>query len=170
MNTLKNKFWALLLITSAAFLSCKKDDQLSPLARTNNNTVTSTDQVPLGRNDWKIITYNVGDASEVKLFSDYAFRFQKRGIIQALTANSSEDGTWEFGKISKIVTITFKSSPLTNLNGDWTLVNQNDYEIKLSQVNREGRTVTLVFQRNQKIGTLPIQGEPETDPEVPIFE
>ncbi|MDF2451206.1 MAG: hypothetical protein K0S26_710 [Bacteroidota bacterium] len=165
MKTLRNKFWALLLITSVAFLSCKKEDRLSPYAMSSKKTATEN---TVSRNDWKITTFQVGEMSEVNLFKEYIFKF-KGGEIQALTNNSSETGKWIIGRKGEMITIHFDSSPLSKLNREWNILSKTDYDIKLEQVNRKGETVSLSFQRFKRVD-LPTQTEVPTDPETPTFE
>lgn len=168
MKTLKNKFWALLLIASVAFLSCKKEDRLSPYANSNNSIVE--DRTVIGRNDWKITVYRIGKTSEVNLFNEYIFKFNKGPEILALTSNSKDYGTWQVGRAGEKVTIHFDSKPLAHLNNTYRILNKTAYDIILTGVNRNGDPVSLSFQRFQRVGDLPTISEEPTDPDIPHFE
>lgn len=171
MKKLKNKFWALLLITSVAFLSCKKEDRLSPYANSSNKISTSTDVNTVDRNDWKVTVFRVGKISEVSLLRPYIFKFIKGGEIQALTNTTIDKGTWSGGMKGELLTIHFESSPLNKLNSrSWRVLKKTDYDIKLEYLNRKGETVSLSFQRFQRVGDLPIISEDPTDPDIPNFQ
>lgn len=166
MKTLRNKFWALLLITSVALFSCKKEDPLSPMAKPSQ---TSEDVNTITRNDWRITTFNIGEMSETKLFSDYFFKFNKGEEIQALTSKTSEKGKWLMERNGETVAIEFASSPLNKLNREWRVMNKTDYDINLEQKNKLGEVVSLHLQRFKRID-FPLDTDSPIDSEVPTLE
>lgn len=159
MKTLRNKFWALLLIASVAFLSCKKEDRFAPYAESSYNTKSTADVInPTSRNDWKISLYQVGEKAETNLFSQYRFIIKEDGLIQAFTNNFTENGTWSI--INKSVLIHFTTSrTLSKLNNEWRITTKTENEIKLQHLTRKGEIMFLNFQRFKRSVETPIETE-----------
>lgn len=171
MKTLRNKFWALLLIVSVAFLSCKKEDRFTPYAESSYKSKSGTeDRTVISRNDWKITVFQIGKKSEVALLREYIFKFGRGEEIRAFTNTTIDYGKWTTGKKGEMVNIHFDSSPLNKLNSDWRILNKTAYDIELVRENRLGEKVLVKFQRFQRVGVLPTISEVPTDPEVPDFE
>ncbi|MDF2447796.1 MAG: hypothetical protein K0R26_300 [Bacteroidota bacterium] len=153
MNTLRNKFWALLLITPVAFLSCKKDDQLSPVI---NSSTTVNNQPNTAEYKWKVSSYNIGRVSETNALNQYKFKITDTGI-ESWKDNLVEKGTWALAQDS--VTINFSNTAnLAKLNQRWKVVNISPKKITLEHLNKEGEKISVNFSSAVDAGENPNQG------------
>ncbi|MES2565394.1 MAG: hypothetical protein V4565_00925 [Bacteroidota bacterium] len=158
MKTLKNKFWALLLIGSVALLSCKKEDPMSPTASFN----TATPQTPAATmNDWKITNYKVGEVVRTNIFADYMFKLNDDGTAEAYSDNGKEKGVWLINE--KKANIQFTMDPLIQLTRDnWDVLMMSNSDIKLESKNTKDEVVSLTFHRSKKIQEIiPIMAMPD---------
>jgi hypothetical protein len=151
MRTLKNKFWALLLITSVSFLSCKKQDPLPPITPAANSTTgTSTNNPTFTRGDWKIALFQEGAADETTNFRGYLFTFESNGHVLAKKDNTAIVGDWSTVKESdgmKFI-INFPGGQLSELNGDWKVKSETYTDLRLEHVSGgDGSVDYLNFER-----------------------
>jgi hypothetical protein len=135
-------FFALLLIISAAFSGCKKEDQISP-----SNTIINTIVIP---GEWKIASFNELSIDKTSKYKAYSFKFNTNGTIIAINAASQINGAWSTvkdGDKMKII-IYFSSVPLNDLNDDWRIVNQTSDTLELEHFPAENDGANyLTFQR-----------------------
>ena len=151
MKKLSIKFLALLMITSVAFLSCKKEDRFSPSVNSNTNVEERTEsRPPINQSEWKLILFQVNDRNETKLFSKYLFVFGEKGRLMATVERKTEIGHWSTGgKLNpRNFIIMFPSFPLSRLsNNQWVIVSQTSTELKLEHISRRGGREYLTFQK-----------------------
>lgn len=135
-------FLALLLIISVAFLTCKKEDQISP-----SNAIINTIVI---QGEWKIALFNELSIDKTSKFKWYSFKFNSNGTITALNGASSINGAWSSandGDKKKII-IYFSEVPLNDLNDHWRVVNQTSATIELEHFPAENDGINyLTFQR-----------------------
>jgi hypothetical protein len=132
---------ALLLIISAAFSNCKKEDQISPV-----NTIINSVVIP---GEWKITAFNELGSDKANKFTAYSFRFNTNGTIVANDGKSSVNGAWSTmrDKDHLKIIIYFSSPPLDDLNDDWRIVNQTSNTLELEHYPTENDGVNyLTFQ------------------------
>ncbi|MBC7695660.1 MAG: hypothetical protein H7141_09465 [Burkholderiales bacterium] len=153
MKKLRIKFLALLLITSVAFSSCKKEDHFSPSVNSNTGAESKAENRPIiNQSDWKITLFQVNDRDETRQFIGYLFVFAEKGILKATAGRVTVNGTWSAGNKDnpKNFIIMFPSQPLSKLsNNQWIIINRNANELKLEHINRKGGHEYLIFQRVQ---------------------
>ncbi|MES2565838.1 MAG: hypothetical protein V4565_03165 [Bacteroidota bacterium] len=151
MKTLRNKFWALLLIVSVAFLSCKKQDPPSPVMPNFTETeVTSTSNPTFTRGQWKVDLFQESNTDETANYLGYLFMFKEDGNVLATKNNDSIIGTWSSIKGSDHMKfrISFPSSPLSELNDDWDIKNETYTNLKLEHISGgNNETDHLTFGR-----------------------
>lgn len=149
MTTIKNKFWALLLIASVAFLSCKKQDPLSPIKPVTSTTTTNNPTFTRGQ--WVVELFQEDSTDETSNFRGYLFTFNSDGTVLAKKDNSNAvTGTWSTVKGSATMKfkISFPSDPLSKLNEDWDVKNETYTDLKLEHVSGgNGGTDYLTFSR-----------------------
>jgi hypothetical protein len=116
---------ALLLIISAAFSNCKKEDQITPL-----NTIINSVVIP---GEWKITSFNELSTDKTDKYKTYSFKFNTNGTIIANTMGSSANGAWStvHDKDHLNMIIYFATSPLNDLNDNWQIVSQTDSVLAL---------------------------------------
>lgn len=151
MKKLRIKFLALVLITSVAFLSCKKVDRFSPSLNSTSNVEKNIENRPIiNQSDWKIALFQVNSRNETRQFREYLFEFSEKGILTAKAVGRAETGTWATGGKDnpKNFIIMFASLPLSRLsNSQWIIVNRTANELRLEYISRKGFSEYLVFHR-----------------------
>lgn len=135
-------FLALLLIVSAAFSGCKKEDQISP-----SNAIINSIVIP---GEWKITLFNELSLDKTNKFKWYSFRFNTNGTITAINGTTKVNGAWSTvkdGEKMKII-IYFSTTPLNDLNDDWRVVKQTSTTLELEHFPAENDGINfLTFQR-----------------------
>ncbi len=151
MKKLRIKFLALTLITSVAFLSCKKEDHLSPKVNSSTTTDNTAESRPIiSQSEWKVALFQVNDRNETKQFSEFLFVFAGKGKLNATTGGRVVTGTWAIGGKDnpKNFIIMFPSFPLSRLsNNQWIILNRTATELKLEHISRRGAKEYLIFQK-----------------------
>jgi hypothetical protein len=137
-------FFALLLIISAAFSVCKKEDQISP-----SNAIISTIVIP---GEWKITLFNELSIDKTSKFKWYSFKFNTNGTITAVNGSTKVNGAWSTvkeGEKTKII-IYFSEAPLNDLNDDWRIINHTSTTLELEHFPAENDGINfLTFQSRQ---------------------
>ena len=150
MRKYRIKFLALLLITSAAFFSCKKGDPIPPrmpitaaAPATNNPTFT--------RGEWRISLFSANDMDQTSRFSAYVFMFNSDGSIKVKKDSSIIEGRWSsMPGTNQRFMINFPSAPLNELNEDWQIKGETYNDLRLEHVRgANGEMDYLTFKRNQ---------------------
>jgi hypothetical protein len=133
---------ALSLIISAAFLTCKKEDRISPA-----NPIINTIVMP---GDWKITLFNESSTDKSGKFKLYTFRFNTNGSISAIINGSTINGAWTYAKDKdqeKII-IYFAGTPLNDLNDDWRIISQTSTNLELQHAPGENDGINyLTFSK-----------------------
>lgn len=135
-----------LIMLSALFASCKKDDSgtsASALALSTNATVST--------GNWRV-TYFFDDTDETSDFAGYSFTFTPGGTVTAVRTGSTVTGTWGTGfDDSKAKLLLAFTSPddFLELNEDWHILERTDTKIKMQHISGgNGGTDYLTFERN----------------------
>ncbi|MCD6019730.1 MAG: hypothetical protein K0S53_2851 [Bacteroidetes bacterium] len=154
MKTLRNKFWALLLITSVAFLSCKKQDQLVPVKPANTNT-SPADNPNFTRGEWKVEMLKKNGVDETVNLRGYLFKFNEDRTVSVRKDNNTVTGTWSMirSNSQKTFMLTFSSDPLNELNGDWEVMYETDVNLGLERKMSDDSVDNLTFGRYFAQGT-----------------
>ncbi len=160
MKNIKNKFLALMLITSFAFFSCKKEDLRPIMPATTSSAVD--DNPTFTNGEWIVSSFNENGTEEMKEFNGYVFVFNTDGKIQAKNATGEMTGTWSQKQSAdqKAVVINFPSAPLNMLNKEWNIKSVTFSTFKLeSNGDASDMTDYLIFSKNQNQapGNLPEQ-------------
>lgn len=133
---------ALLLIISAAFSNCKKEDQISP-----TNTIIYMIDMP---GEWNITQFNENSLEKANKFKAYTFKFNTNGTISAIINGSTTNGAWTLAKekdYMKII-IYFPDAPLKDLNDDWRIISQTSTTFELQHHPGENDGINyLTFHR-----------------------
>lgn len=148
MKNIQNKFLALIVITSVAFSSCKKDDRYSP-SSVNESVASNRPNPTYNYPDWSITLFQANKMIETQLFYRYTFKFANDGILKATSNGITEYGYYSTGKKPSPdhFTIRFKSELLSKLNKEWRIVLRTSSDLQLEYINSLGRVERLNFQR-----------------------
>ena len=152
MRNIRNKFLALLLITSVAFLSCKKEDPIPPYRPPITNTSMTTNNPTFNRGQWRITLFQESASDQTNDFSGYMFVFNSNGIIHVTKDSTTINGNWSFEKENdkQEFLIKFSSSPLNELNNNWKVKGETFNELRLENIVENGEADHLTFRRNQQ--------------------
>ena len=134
---------ALLLIISAVFSECKKEDQISP-----SNTIINTIVMP---GDWRVSKLVKHSADETNQLKSYVFKLNTNGTIVAVKNGVAVNGAWSTARDGDHLklTIYFSGAPLNELNNDWRVMNQTNTTIELQYFRGENDGIDfLTFQQN----------------------
>lgn len=147
MKTLKNKFWALLLITTVAFFSCKKPDPLMPTKPVINTS--STNNPNFTRGQWKVALFKQNETDDADKYRGYLFTFNDNQTVNVLKNNNTVNGNWSTVKNNNEIkfTLGFSTSPLNGLNGDWMVKYETDVSIGLERTLSDNKVISLTFDR-----------------------
>ena len=149
MKNIRTKFLALLLITSAAFFSCKKGDPIPPHMRTVTEA-PATNNPTLTRGEWRIAMFSKNGTDRTVDFRGYVFMFNSDGILKVTKNNNSSEGAWLASPGATGFMIHFASVPFNELNNDWQIKGETYNDLKLVHENVDGGTDILTFSRNQQ--------------------
>ncbi len=149
MRKLRIKFLALLMITSVAFLSCKKEDRFSPKDTTASRPIPINPAINSA--DWRITMFQINGVNETKNYRGYLFEFANKGVLKAIIKDREIIGTWGVGLKDNPSSfrISFPSEPLNKLNNsDWHIMSRTSTDLMLEYNNRKtGEVARLTFQR-----------------------
>lgn len=149
MKTLKNKFLALLLITTVAFFSCKKQDPLVPVKPETTTSTASTNNPNFTRGQWKVELFQEDGIDGATGFRGYLFTFNSDGTVSVKKDNDVMNGNWSTVKNNNEMkfTLGFSTSPLDDLNGQWDVKYETDVRIALERKLNDSSLVSLTFDR-----------------------
>ncbi len=155
MKNIRNKFLALILITTVVFFSCKKEDPLSPIrpASTSTTTTSSTSNPTFTRGLWRIALFEDSGSDKTNQFNGYAFMFNSNGTITITKDSSVINGYWLSDQVNDpgIFLLQFDSSPLSVLNNRWKIKGESFNDLKLEHLKDvNGNTDNLTFKRVQQ--------------------
>jgi Flp pilus assembly protein TadG len=77
-------------------------------------------------NTWKIVKYAEGSSNQTTVYTDYDFKFNKDGSLNAIKNGVTEaTGTWAGSEATQSITAEFPSAtePLAKLTGVWLISN-----------------------------------------------
>jgi hypothetical protein len=134
---------AFLIVLMVAVTSCKKDDNSSPNS-------ASTLNLTIQQGNWKITNYNDNGNDETNHYAGYSFKFNSDGSITATNNGNTVSGTWSTGTDDSTVKLilSFSTTPFSELNDDWHVLEQSSTIIKLEDVSGgNGGTDYLTFER-----------------------
>jgi hypothetical protein len=137
--------FALALLISASFSSCRKDDSSSD----NNNTNTSTGAVATS-GTWRVTLFKEDDRDQTGHFSGYTFSFNPNGAVTAVSGGTTHTGTWSSGydNSTRKLILNFSTSPLSELNEDWHVISESGSRMELKHVSGgDGSVDYLTFQK-----------------------
>jgi len=99
---------------------------------------------------WTVTGYIKGATDVTSDFSAYKFQFQSNRTVDALKNNTVEkSGSWDGNAIARTITSTFSnaSTPLSYLNGTWTITNTTMTTVEANQtINGEQCLLKLAKQ------------------------
>jgi hypothetical protein len=127
----------LLLIISALFLfSCNKED----------NTVEKT----ITNGTWVISSYIDSGVNETYHFTGYTFNFNDDGSVLSTLNSNGVYGNWFRSNDDNLeeLNIVFNQAPLNEINNDWKVIVISESTIELQDVNGDGETDYLKFNKN----------------------
>lgn len=152
MKKIRNKFLALLLITTVAVFSCKKEDPIRPTMPTTSSVTTNNPT--LSRGEWRIALFQDNGADETNQFNKHLFMFNANGTLMVKIDSSMMSGTWSTQHDNDQIKfiINFASSPLSKLNKVWFIKKETFSDLKLEYVHSDGMIDYLSFKRNQQEG------------------
>ena len=149
MKKLTIKFLALFMITTVAFLSCKKVDQFTPVSE--NYGRPSPNNPGINSADWRITKFQVNGIIQTKDYSAYLFEFANEGVLKAIIRSKVILGTWgvNLKENPERFQISFLNDHLSILNhSDWQIISRTSTELNLKYTNRKkGEELYLNFQR-----------------------
>ena len=113
-----------------------------------SNTLITTSPVvkSVVGGDWIISTYYDGKTDQTATVSAYSFTFNGDGSI-AIFHGGAFGAPGQYSNNGTIMSLYFNQDDLSQLNGDWKIVSQNDNAIQLMQGSRE-----LDFVKNPNAG------------------
>jgi len=101
-------------------------------------------------NTWKIVNYKEGSSNMTATFTDYEFKFNKDGSLNAIkNALTEGTGTWLGSESTQSITSSFPSAgePLSKLNGIWLISNTKSKPWRVySHRNEGGKELLLDLQ------------------------
>ncbi len=136
------KLLALVLLLSAGFISCKKDD--------DSATPSSSASVTQGK--WRVTLYNDSGNDETNHFTGYEFVFSSGGSVTASKSGAATvTGTWSTGtddSQNKLYLTFTSNNDFIEITDDWHILQQTSAKIQLEDVSGgNGGTDLLTFEK-----------------------
>ena len=121
----------------------------------NDDDVDDSDlRTVLLEGEWEI-TYFFDDTDETSDFNDFRFTFMEENKASAVRGDLLTDGTWNtYGDDGELeLELNFgPTSPLDELEDDWTILEFDEHIIKLVDLSDDGTEEFLTFERATDTG------------------
>ena len=144
---MKNIIPALIMI-SALFASCKKDDSGTS---TSPSALAVSVSATVATGTWRV-SYFFDDTDETSKFAGYSFTFGPNGVVTAVRAGSTVTGTWGTGfddSRAKLLLAFTSPDDFLELNEDWHILERTNTKVRLQHITGgNGGTDMLTFEKN----------------------
>jgi hypothetical protein len=134
---------ALAIIMTAAFSSCKKDDNSASVQATALNSIAV-------QGKWQVTFFSDNSVDKTIHFTGYQFQFNSNNTITATKGAVAVNGSWASGTDDSTVKFILSfSTPVEflDLNDDWHVIQQSSTKITLQDVSGGGGTDYLTFEK-----------------------
>ena len=133
----------ILMLLSAALISCNKSDDNNP---SPSDIQTYKETVP---GKWKVSYYYENGKDETSNYSSYSFDFGSSGALTASSGSQTFQGSWSTtidDSLPRLVITISGNDDLVELSDDWVIKSMSGSEISLEDDNTT-KTEVLKFSK-----------------------
>ena len=123
----------IILVCMVCMTSCQKET-LDPANTSYENLITPGTEIETA----KTTLFREGGIDKTAQFSQYNFKFNCNGTVEAEVSGDPVTGTWQIVNDSESnpgnVIFNFSSAPLNEMNGQWQILEQVSSRMRLQQI------------------------------------